>query len=197
MTLGKMQMWPAACGVLLAAACSGGEGEVVASGPGPGGDEAPFVVVPGDGDPFSGVCEALVTCESLNATCGLVTDNCGNQLECDNNEQDGNETDVDCGGVGSCLTLCSQGRQCVDAVNCETAICVDGVCCDEDCTGVCMTCENGSCQPVQPNLEDPDTCTTPRACDGTGQCLLVSGQPCTLDTECLSNLCDTVGGVCF
>jgi hypothetical protein len=197
MTLGKMHMGAAAGVALLVMSCSGGAGDVVASGPGPGSDEVPFVVVPGDGNPFSGVCEALVTCESLNATCGVVTDNCGNQLDCDNNEQDGNETDIDCGGGGACQTLCSAGRMCLAPGDCETALCFDGVCCSEDCSAVCMTCENGSCQPVQSNEEDPDTCTAPRACDGTGQCLLVTGQPCTLDEECVSGFCDTLGGTCF
>jgi hypothetical protein len=31
------------------------------------------------------------------------------------------------------------------------------------------------------------------ACNGAGQCLLIAGQPCTGDAQCVSNMCFTLG----
>ncbi len=186
-------LWLAVAGF----ACSGGEGGITVSGPGPGGDEPPFPESSTGGNPFGGGCAPLVNCESIGATCGQVLDNCGNPLSCDNGEQDGNETDVDCGGGGTCLELCGNGRMCESPDDCEGGFCDDGVCCSEDCSATCMTCTTGSCVAVQNGAEDPGTCEGTMVCDGSGECKLASGEPCTSDTECASNFCDTTDQTCF
>jgi hypothetical protein len=185
-----------AAAAALVGACAGGEADVVVSGPGPGRDEVPFPQVPGDGDPFSGTCESLVTCESLSITCGQVLDNCGQPLVCDNNEQDGNETDIDCGGGDSCDRLCQQGQVCEEGTDCQSGFCVDGVCCDQECTGECLTCASGFCNSVGYLEEDPDTCTSPNLCDGDGACKAGPGEDCVAGSDCASGSCDTVAGTC-
>lgn len=187
-----LMLWCGAMGF----ACSGGEGGITVSGPGPGGDEPPFPLLPGGGDTFGGGCQPLVSCESIGATCGQVLDNCGNPLPCDNGEQDGTETDVDCGGGGNCAELCPSGRMCEAPEDCEDGFCADGVCCTEECSADCMTCESGSCNPVQNGVEDPGACEGTMVCDGSGECKLAPGEPCTTDTECASNFCDTINLVC-
>ena len=177
-----------------AVACSGGEGDVIISGPGPGRDEPPFPpVVPGGGT-FSGNCAPLVSCESLGATCGTALDNCGEPLECNNFEQDGDETDVDCGGGGTCLELCQSGQMCAENTDCQSDLCTGSVCCDSACDAECMTCDSGFCTTVSQGTEDPDTCTAPMACDGIGACKLATGEICTMDDDCASDFCNGVGG---
>lgn len=187
-----MMAWFAAMGF----ACTGGEGGIIISGPGPGSDEPPFVPPTGGGNTFGGACEPLVSCESLGATCGDVLDNCGNPLNCDDNEQNGAETDVDCGGGGNCERLCQNGQMCEVAEDCENEFCTDNVCCDEECDAVCMTCEFGSCQPIQQNEEDPGACETTQACDGQGECKLVAGETCADNDACVSGFCDLTNMVC-
>jgi hypothetical protein len=187
-------LWCAAMGF----ACNGGQGGITVSGPGPGSDEPPFPPLQPGGDTFGGNCEPLVSCESLEATCGEVLDNCGNPLNCNNGEQDGDETDVDCGGGGNCDQLCVSGQMCEVPEDCEDGFCSDEICCDEDCTAICMTCELGSCQPIQQNTEDPGECEMTMACDGNGECKLVAGEACTTDDECVSGTCDTTNTMtCF
>lgn len=187
----------AACMVIVA--CSGGNGDISVTGPGPGDDEQPFPETPSGENPFTGSCETVVTCETLGATCGDLLDNCGETINCDNGEQDGAETDVDCGGGNdTCTRLCQDGQNCESEGDCQSGFCVDGVCCNEACDGDCMTCTDqglGSCQQVQFLGEDEDTCTAPNACSANAECLLAPGEPCTLDSECASNDCPAgVGG---
>jgi hypothetical protein len=81
---------------------------------------------------------------------------------------------------------------------CESDYCIDGVCCNEVCNGVCRSCiqqntgqSDGRCSPVRSG-EDPDnncptdpssSCLDDGVCDGAGSCRKYpAGTPCGLAT---------------
>lgn len=76
------------------------------------------------------------------------------------------------------------GAACEEHPDCESALCVDGVCCGEPCTKRCYTCSSakgstadGQCEPV-PDGEDPDD-----ECEDF--CLMTSlAQMGCIDTQC-------------
>jgi hypothetical protein len=86
----------------------------------------------------------------------------------------GSETDADCGGP-DCLP-CGIGRTCASAADCESGHCVEGVCCDAPCDGVCASClaslnfaVDGLCMPVGGALDPRDECEPDAAsCAGAG-----------------------------
>jgi hypothetical protein len=63
------------------------------------------------------------------------------------------------------------GNACQETAGCDTAFCVDGVCCETASCGTCAACNlpssPGSCAPVI-NATDPDSCAG--TCDATGAC---------------------------
>ena len=127
----------------------------------------------------------------------------------------GTDPQEDCPDSGGCVSTCAPfsacsefcgnlGAPCSDLLECDTLLCVDSVCCNSACDGVCETCAEsglaGLCQPV-PAGEDPagdcpavDGCVG--GCDGLGACRRCSdaGGPCDSDGECRSSICSE--GVC-
>ncbi len=88
---------------------------------------------------------------------------------CDDGEQNGNETDVDCGG--SCED-CLPGEGCATGTDCTTGVCTGGICAEPSCTdGV----HNGD--------ETDVDCGGP-TCGGCP-----SGSDCDEDADCLSQSC--------
>lgn len=98
-----------------------------------------------------------------------------------------------------------QGTPCAQPVECDSGFCVDGVCCDRACSGVCETCrsdlkqsgrESGRCGPVRAGMDPDSECEreTPDTCGRTGSCagisaacaLWPSGTSCGA-TECQCN----------
>jgi MYXO-CTERM domain-containing protein len=92
-------------------------------------------------------------------------------------------------------TLPTVGMPCSAPSECPTGFCVDGVCCDKPCNGICEACRydikgfgaNGFCEPIQANT-DPQN-------DG-GVCVELKelGSPCTDGSECAKGFC--AEGVC-
>ena len=139
------------------------------------------------------------TCVAENRTCGTASDGCFGTLVCNNGRQDGTETDIDCGGVtapnSTCGTTCGPGKKCDVGADCTAGFCVDGVCCNSPCTGMCMACSaakkgqgsDGTCGLVVPGT-DPDgdcpgsvesSCGNEGGCNAVGQCTLwPPGTPC-------------------
>ena len=140
---------------------------------------------------------------TLDETTGLDTDptTTGASPACDDGLQNGDETDLDCGG--SCAP-CALGQACQQGSDCQSAVCEGGACapapaCDDgvqngdesdlDCGGSCMPCPvGGACQ------SDDDcvgTCTDnlcdPVTCESDADCV-------KLDTECAVGTC--VKGSC-
>jgi len=89
--------------------------------------------------------------------------------------QNGNETDVDCGG-GTC-PACAVGKHCAAGSDCVSGICSGGVC-------QAASCSDG----IKDGNETDVDC-------GGGTCLACAvGKHCALGTDCVSGVCS--GGVC-
>jgi hypothetical protein len=100
-------------------------------------------------------------------------------------------------------TPCTVGPAGLEGHECQSNFCIDGVCCNNDCTGTCKSCalatSLGLCSLV-PGGQDPrNDCPDDRAsgvnacgrdgtCDGNGACRLYSST-----TQCLPQSCS--GGV--
>jgi N-acetylneuraminic acid mutarotase len=85
------------------------------------------------------------------------------------------------------------------ASSCASGYCVDGVCCESaGCSGACKSCNvpgsEGTCVLAPPGTEIPGSCSEGQACDGTGACKSMNGQPCTSGEGCASGNC--TDGVC-
>ncbi|MBI5481754.1 MAG: hypothetical protein HY906_23055, partial [Deltaproteobacteria bacterium] len=122
-----------------------------------------------------------------------------------------------CGNSGTCVAVKLQGAGCPDSAcrfppcrQCGARPCVDGVCCESECSGLCERCEMGSgmCRPVPDGQEDANECVDGTAdptcgrsvCNGVRTCRYAStstscgSQTCTNGTLRLVSTCDGVGG---
>jgi hypothetical protein len=104
--------------------------------------------------------------------------------------------DVDCVPPNVCTAgrcgLRGKGQACTAGEQCQSGFCVDGVCCENACTGRCQYCASpssrGTCAPVRAGAPDPraaagltdpalvcqdqgvGTCGNNGRCDGRGGC---------------------------
>jgi hypothetical protein len=129
--------------------------------------------------------------------CGQFPDGCGNTLICNNGAKDGSETDTDCGGAG--CPGCAAGKVCNTGTDCASGHCSRGICCDQDCTGSCQSCDGavnggsrGTCKPIVAG-QDPysqcaasavTTCGLDGNCDGVGGCEYWSASGAVCGTFC-------------
>lgn len=110
-------------------------------------------------------------------------------------------------------TAKSNGQACVQNSECATGFCVDGVCCNSACSGVCQACSaamnggtDGSCSATKPGFADlgcpaqgASTCGTTGNCDGTGSCQLwpngtvCVAQSCSGSTLTKASTCNGAG----
>ncbi|MBX3184037.1 MAG: hypothetical protein KIT72_00820 [Polyangiaceae bacterium] len=120
------------------------------------------------------------------------------------------------GGTGGTTPL-ALGVACHDSSECESGHCVDGVCCDTACDGLCVACNadrigsgtDGTCAPIAAGT-DPDSecldqgsasCGTTGVCDGAGACQLYAAgtqcgpSSCSAGVRTLPAQCDG-GGSC-
>ena len=109
---------------------------------------------------------------------------------CDNGIEDGDETDVDCGGrCPTCLgSFCSSDEECI------TGFCTDGHCCDSRCHDECAYCADlearGECKYLPQFWYDYDPpCDGEMSCNGGGVCALRPNEPCLSNSECASLKC--------
>jgi hypothetical protein len=96
-------------------------------------------------------------------------------------------SDADCEAGHACVKgLCGpkqNGQSCSMGAECLSTHCVDGVCCDGDCTGACRSCAlastPGKCTSIAAGNVDPRgvcvdmtaaACATNGKCDGSGGC---------------------------
>jgi hypothetical protein len=79
-----------------------------------------------------------------------------------------------CGAGGACVPKQDLGAGCTDAVQCLLGKCVDGVCCNGDCTGTCEACNLattlGTCSPIGNNTDPTGECGTCHVCNGARGC---------------------------
>ena len=129
-------------------------------------------------------------CTAANLGKCDVSGMCG----CANGIKDGTETDVDCGG--SECGLCGDGKTCGDSGDCTNAHCVTTasvgkICCDQACSGPCVSCGLtnfiGSCKPVPVGTD----CGGGKGCNASQACVTAyaNGTGCGSNGECLSNQC--------
>lgn len=108
---------------------------------------------------------------------------------------------------GEIFALTPNGQACTSAGECASLKCVEGVCCNADCTGACQSCLNaktgaasGTCSPIKVGT-DPDndcaaeaqsTCSNDGMCDGAGACRKwTSGTQC--GSSCVNGTQTTLG----
>ena len=123
------------------------------------------------------------------------------------------------GSVGSCVAIvdavdaagCAPGELCDDTGVCVPALgtacdpadgtanngcllgqCVDGVCCDKACDGVCQACDlagtEGFCSPMIA-MDDPGKCDGNFACGLDSECGVAKGKSCAVGDNCASGNC--------
>ncbi len=129
----------------------------------------------------TGHCNAAGQCIECSATAPCdgghvcVAGECVNN-GCANNQRNGNETDVDCGGPD--CPKCAGGKMCTANTDCESAACAEGKC-------KLPTCDDG----VRDGLESDVDCGV--ACP-TKKC--PAGLACKVNGDCVSGVCS--GGFC-
>ncbi len=173
-------------------------------------------------DACDGLCEACLGAETggPDGTCAPVTAGTDPAAECldDGSPSCGlNGTCAD----GACASYAGPGctpTPCADGSECGSGFCVDGVCCDSACDGLCQACStakkgtgpDGVCGPVA-KLTNPDgdcgptnaACEDANVCDGASACASVSSlcapYACTSQgclTSCSSDLQCQGGALC-
>lgn len=129
--------------------------------------------------------------------CELETNKC---FSCLDGIQNGNESDIDCGGY---CAACGNGKTCkpeLAAWDCQSGFCVDGVCCASACNEACSACniapDVGYCSIMPKYSEDtsPDgsqSCLNQdgKACNAGGVCGVALGAPCSTNVDCSSYKC--------
>jgi len=93
----------------------------------------------------------------------------------------------------------SNGSPCTSRDQCASGFCSDGVCCNQDCRGSCMSCAGatpGTCAPAAVGADPHNDCTaqpmatcgTTGLCDGAGACRLYpASTPCGSTPSCSSS----------
>jgi len=155
-----------------------------------------------EGTKFCSEAGACVECLD-NSQCG--TGYCFNNTcaACDDTVKNGDETDVDCGGVN--CGQCAQGKECLAAEDCTSTFCADGVCCAAACDTACSACNLvglvGECSFIDKYGDDPsfgmgESClaTDGKTCSGLGSCLGALGAPCANGNECVTARCGDPDG---
>lgn len=116
------------------------------------------------------------------STSGMTADETADPPSCDNGIQDGDETDVDCGG--SCANKCGGGQGCGNNDDCMSDQCDPGG----------MVCEDPSCSDLILNGDETDI-----DCGGGSCPPCDNGQTCSEGPDCQSGMCDNgtcVGPAC-
>ncbi|MDI1433525.1 hypothetical protein [Polyangium sorediatum] len=159
-----------------------------------------------DAECFSGTCVDGVCCDTACAGTCLACDLAASPGVCSfvasgqNDDGTCDLADETCDGAGACKTL--QGKLCGADAECLSDHCVDGVCCDDACTGICEACSagkkgsgaDGVCEPITLGTDPDMECTTPGTCDGAGMCIGDLGDLCGVNADCASGHC--VDDVC-
>jgi hypothetical protein len=155
----------------------------------------------------SGTCQSASTvpCDPYACNPTACKTSCASSSDC--------ATGYTCVGT-TCGTTLPLGSPCSASNQCTSNFCIDGVCCENGCTGLCNACaqtktgqSNGLCRPVS-NGADPDnecatsptsTCGTDGFCNGAGACrqwnssTVCVGESCTGSTYTPNRFCNGAG----
>jgi len=141
---------------------------------------------------FCQACSAVKKGSGANGVCGPVGF--------------GFDPDNECAGAGVCngAQACAMpdGSSCTIGSNCISGFCVDGVCCNTACTGLCQACTitktiniaNGTCGPIFTGIDPDNECPGDERFCAAGACVATNGTVCTQNSECSSGNC--VDGFC-
>lgn len=112
---------------------------------------------PSTGEVIAGVCQ----CDSF----AYFGDRCqanANAPTCQDQVQNGHETDVDCGGA--CPDKCGDGKKCNNGADCQSGVCTDGICRTPTCNdGV----KNGQESDIDCGGLTCDKCLNKQNCNST------------------------------
>ena len=169
-----------------------------------------------------GLCEACTAAlkgEGSDGACGPIVKDSDPDDECIDDGSPACTGNGMCDGNGSCDTYAGAGctpSPCNGNNDCTSGHCVDGICCDEGCTGLCKACTthlkgagvNGVCDFIIDGRDQAHECATigsgacegDSVCNGVGACRSVlAGTVCVAgdcaDTTQANNpdLCDATG----
>jgi hypothetical protein len=120
------------------------------------------------------VCDGAGKCVACNTSADCTGQSCVSHtcvaISCTDGVQDGNETDVDCGGsCGPCLA----GSKCLVQSDCTPGTCTNKVC-------VAPTCSDGVKDGSETGVDCGGSCTSNKC---------PAGQGCNLSSECQSGVC--------
>jgi hypothetical protein len=139
-------------------------------------------------------CTATKKNSGADGTCGAIAANLDPDNEC--------AGATSCSGGSSCL-LFTNGAACSINAECTSGNCVDGVCCNNACSGTCQACStakkgsgtNGTCGPIATSTDPDAECPGATTCNAVQACAVFpNGFACTIDAECSSGIC--TDGVC-
>ncbi len=75
----------------------------------------------------------------------------------------------------------NNGVACSSGATCQSGNCVEGVCCDSPCLGLCASCRRpnmvGLCGPVAAGQDPREDCPSSATCNGTGACSAFAVRP--------------------
>jgi len=124
--------------------------------------------------------------EDAAASLGSVGGGSG-QTDADDDSADGSGTSEPTGGgdgdgAGDCQAsgTCPPGEACGSAEECSLGNCVEGICCDAPCDGVCQSCSAAGLCGATPANEDPacsPTCQDAGDCGGETEWAISFGAP--------------------
>ena len=122
--------------------------------------------------------KCLKDTDCVSKVCDPTTQTCAKPI-CSDKVQNGDETDVDCGG-GTC-PACADARKCLKDTDCVSKV----------CDPTTQTCAKPSCTDKVQNGDETDV-----DCGG-GTCpACVDGELCSKDADCVSKVCDPKTGKC-
>lgn len=152
------------------------------------------------------------TCDGAGKCSAPAGNTCQSDLVCSGSSCKAScSTDADCRNGKTCNTRTKQcgpanGAGCGSNADCGSDKCVDGYCCNSDCSGACESCAakdtngmNGVCAALPSGASDtacpPASCSadkktaTPAStCDGARKCTTPMAKPCG-DFSCNNGVC--------
>jgi hypothetical protein len=106
---------------------------------------------------------------------------------------------------GQCRPKQANGTPCTTADQCASGHCVDAVCCDSACAGLCQACSaakkgqgsDGTCGAIASGQDPDGECPGASTCNGAGGCTdLCAGVTCDDGNDCTVDSCDPATGTC-
>ena len=147
----------------------------------------------------SGNCVDGVCCDTA---CGFLCQSCAMTPGSCTNIPAGQDPDNECPGSATCngTGACNapEGASCSIGSDCQNGNCVDAVCCNTACAGLCQACNVagsvGTCANVPAGTDPANECAGAANCNGAGGCAAPNGTSCTFGGQCQSGNC--VDNVC-